>query len=390
MCACCTKFRNACSLGKIDLVEQKNLQTWLDSQPLPNTLDPLASPYTTLHQAATFLSDSPSEEQRNMSIVTSFGSPILVETSSTPIAATSGTLSEVLNRPTTPPLLSTREPIPASRSPDTDGSQSTAAKRPRDTGSTRYTEKPDKAAKTARTHDNTPLLPPSPPPDVDATKEIGRLEEIIRDMQVEQARLHKHFNGYRMMSGSIAAKAAEQEIEAEREAAKHKVEMYTMKRQLDIVSVQSAESLDQTEEIDQVEMGGVRRSDQAKEDGWESRMRKLESQYNAAVTNADTSRKERNEARATLATIQIENVHLNEQLVNMTANHEYEAIELSDSRAKVERLETEVTELAKVKTELKTALVDKDKLSIELEDAKDVIEELKSKRRIADDMLQEA
>jgi hypothetical protein len=385
-CACCAK--PTCSHATTDSVTQEVLQAWLDSQPLPDTLNTLGPTNSTPQRSIASSSNLASEAQGNMSIMPSTETPHLLDTSSTPTASTSRTLREPLNRSTTPPLPSIPEPFPVSRSPDRDVSQSADAKRPRDTGSTQNTEKPDKAAKTARTHCNTPLppTPPSHPNDVEATKEIGRLEEIIRDKEVEYERLNKNFNGYRMMSGSIAAKAAEHEIE-------HKLQMEIIKRQLDDIQARSKETADKTEESSQAEMGRMGCSDQAKEAGWESQMRKLDSQYNAAVTNADTSRKARNEALAILATTQAEKALLQEQLAIITANHEHDAIELSDSRAENERLRAEVADFAKVKASLQTTeashdqhLADKTRLSIELEDAKDMIGQLKSKIRVHTDM----
>lgn len=404
----------SCSIATADSVAQTVLQEWLDSQPLPAVLDTLAPASSIVTQAISSAYDSTADNHQNVSNTPIIETPVPFDTARTPVASISGTVIELFERPTTPPLPSTSEAILASGPLDRDGSHSTDAKRPRDAASTENRAKPDKAPKTAHIHDNTSLppllyLPDGPDPDhdlIDSGDLLGYEEKntrdhedvittvteatkIIRNMMVEHKRLLKDFMGYRMMSGSLVTKAAEQELEAEKRSTDHKMELARIKNQLEITQAQLKGFVDKAGEIDQVEKGRRRDSDSLEDNGLKCQLQEMESQYTAAVRNADTSRKARNEAQTTLATTQGENARLHKQIATMTATHDYEAIELSELRAENERLRAEVVDLAKVKANLQTTqtnldqhLADRTRLDIELEDGKDEIDRLKSKLRV--------
>lgn len=402
---------STCSLATSDVVVRKVFQAWLDSQPLPNPGDNNAPSDSTLYQAITFPPESASVNQRDIAIIPS----IPFDTARTPVASTSGT---VIERPIYPPLPLTSEAILASGPLDRDGSHSTDAKRPRDAASTENNPQPDKAAKTAHIHDNTslpspPFSPdePNPDPDLidsgdllgyeekttrdheDVITTVTEATKIIRNMMVEHKRLLKDFMGYRMMSGSLVTKAAEEELLAERRSTDHEMELAMIKNQLEITQAQLKGFVDKAGEIDQVEKGRRRDSDSLEDNGLKCQLQEMESQYTAAVRNADTSRKARNETQTNLATTQAENARLHEQIATMTANHDYETIELSELRAENKRLRAEVVDLAKVKADLQTTqvsldqhLADRTRLDIELEDGKDEIDRLKSKLRVHTDV----
>jgi DNA repair exonuclease SbcCD ATPase subunit len=149
-------------------------------------------------------------------------------------------------------------------------------------------------------------------------------------------------------------------------------------------------------ECSQAEIEKMREGDQETIDGLRSELQKMDGQLVAAAKNTAHYRKEEQKAQDSLIRIQAENTRLVERVDELTATHEYDVIQLDDTRTKLERLQAVEIDLEGAKAELYTLKASHKQLSTEhtrlsdkLVEAKETIAQLQDKSIISNDRLEE-
>ena len=122
----------------------------------------------------------------------------------------------------------------------------------------------------------------------------------------------------------------------------------------------------------------------------------LRRQHEAAIKNADKSRKQRNECQDTLTTAQAENAQLTEQLTTITTEYETATIELDEYRTGFKKSQAVSAELINTKADLtilqrdyQQLLADNARLLRETGCMEEVKEKSKINQQLADDRLEE-
>jgi chromosome segregation ATPase len=198
-----------------------------------------------------------------------------------------------------------------------------------------------------------------------------RQRATITSMQGEKESLDGRIyelQDQRDTSSGAAERATVKIGELEAECVQFKLESQAYKEQMDTLRVQLEEAVEKGRKATETEtlLEDERKAGRlviADLDSRVAEIPELRRQYEAAVKNADESRKQRNETQNTLNTSQAENERLVNVIETMTADYEVAGIELDEYRTGSKKSKAVSAELDKTKAELATLQIDNQRVA---------------------------